>query len=74
MINEINKIINKILKKIIKYKINVNKINVWNILKMLIKERVNRLAVGLNEMGFIKGDRLGVWMPTNSEWVSYYNH
>lgn len=34
-----------------------------------MKERVNRLAVGLNEMGFVKGDRLGVWMPTNSEWV-----
>eukprot|EP01111_Echinosteliopsis_oligospora_P016716 TRINITY_DN7039_c0_g1_i1.p1 TRINITY_DN7039_c0_g1~~TRINITY_DN7039_c0_g1_i1.p1 ORF type:complete len:651 (+),score=131.70 TRINITY_DN7039_c0_g1_i1:45-1997(+) len=37
----------------------------WN--KM--KERAESLARGLVIMGFEHGDRLGVWMPNNSEWV-----
>ncbi|KAL6058527.1 Fatty-acyl-CoA synthase [Balamuthia mandrillaris] len=33
------------------------------------KKRADSLAKGLHDLGFVKGDRIGVWMPNNSEWV-----
>ena len=31
--------------------------------------RVDEMAAGLIAMGFLPGDRLGIWSPNNSEWV-----
>jgi fatty-acyl-CoA synthase len=33
------------------------------------QERVDQFAIGLLSLGFQKGDRFGVWMPNNSEWL-----
>ena len=30
---------------------------------------VERVARGLHALGFVKGDRLGIWSPNNAEWV-----
>eukprot|EP00397_Hematodinium_sp_SG-2012_P024336 GEMP01025340.1.p2 GENE.GEMP01025340.1~~GEMP01025340.1.p2 ORF type:complete len:177 (+),score=40.12 GEMP01025340.1:199-729(+) len=34
-----------------------------------LREKVDAAACGLAELGLEKGDRLGVWMPNNAEWV-----
>ncbi len=33
------------------------------------KRHVDAFSKGLLDLGFQKGDRLGVWLPNNSEWV-----
>ena len=33
------------------------------------KERVDALAVGLLALGFVPGDRIGIWSPNNAQWV-----
>lgn len=34
------------------------------------KEKIDSFALGLLKLGLKKGDRLGVWMPNTSEWVT----
>eukprot|EP01080_Neovahlkampfia_damariscottae_P008920 gene8920-869_t len=34
-----------------------------------LNEKVNNFAMGLINLGFCKGDRLGVWMLNNAEWI-----
>ena len=33
------------------------------------QKRVDEMAAGLIAMGFLPGDRLGIWSPNNAEWV-----
>ncbi len=35
-------------------------------------ERVNNLAKGLIKLGINKGDKIGIWMPDNPEWIYSY--
>jgi len=34
-----------------------------------LRDEADRLAAGLLQLGFAKGDRLGIWSPNRSEWV-----
>lgn len=32
-------------------------------------DEVNAFVFGLQKLGYKKGDRLGIWMPNNTEWL-----
>jgi fatty-acyl-CoA synthase len=34
-----------------------------------LQERVDAFAAGLLALGFVPGDRIGIWSPNNAEWV-----
>ncbi len=34
-----------------------------------LRENADRLAAGLQRLGFARGDRLGIWSPNRSEWI-----
>ncbi len=34
-----------------------------------LRDEADRLAAGLASLGFVKGERLGVWSPNRSEWI-----